>query len=364
MRYDDVEDLRQHAAWRLLRADNAPLVLSFVGRVFSEENSATLPLAELVSRLAPRMRSRTRRPNIARASMYGNSLPTATTSSSCRRQPLTRSIPIHPGPRRGRGGQGCHRWKTRMRPSTVFHAPRSWLQELPHAAHAASCLQTAHSTSVPRRSTPLPRSVVTRVCDAVAGNPAPGRPAAVSARRFGEERSSTVDTEAALASTERSLDATLRSATALVRELKRALGAARNGHVRDLRKSLAPRATRPTRWPATPAGSPTASAWTSRLTCPRAGTSRTDDRGGGAGLSIVEDDDRLLRYPSLLRILPGNAAVEVDKVRDRRLRASLLVSALARAQDRGPRFKARRSSTASVRRTSCSGRAPASAPTP
>jgi Protein of unknown function (DUF3375) len=52
MRYEDVEDLRQHAAWRLLRADNAPLVLSFLGRVFGEENSGALPLAELVARLA------------------------------------------------------------------------------------------------------------------------------------------------------------------------------------------------------------------------------------------------------------------------------------------------------------------------
>jgi hypothetical protein len=53
MRYEDVEALRQrHAAWRLLRADNAPLVLSFLGQVFGEENAGALPLAELAGRLS------------------------------------------------------------------------------------------------------------------------------------------------------------------------------------------------------------------------------------------------------------------------------------------------------------------------
>jgi hypothetical protein len=52
VRYEDVEVLRQrHAAWRLLRADNASLVLSFLGRVFGEENAGALPLAELAARL-------------------------------------------------------------------------------------------------------------------------------------------------------------------------------------------------------------------------------------------------------------------------------------------------------------------------
>src|SRR6266536_564844 len=36
----------------------------------------------------------------------------------------------------------------------------------------------------------------------------------------------------------------------------------------------------------------------------------------------------------------GDAAIEIDKVRDRRLRPSVLVAALARAQERGVRFKA------------------------
>jgi hypothetical protein len=52
MRYEDIEALRaQHAAWRLLRADNAALVLSFLDRVFGEENARSMAATELVSRL-------------------------------------------------------------------------------------------------------------------------------------------------------------------------------------------------------------------------------------------------------------------------------------------------------------------------
>ncbi|MCB7135267.1 DUF3375 domain-containing protein [Cellulosimicrobium marinum] len=52
MLHDDVEDLRRSsAAWRLLRADTAPLVLSFLGTVFVEENVRAIPESALVARL-------------------------------------------------------------------------------------------------------------------------------------------------------------------------------------------------------------------------------------------------------------------------------------------------------------------------
>ncbi|MEU4159358.1 hypothetical protein [Actinoplanes sp. NPDC026670] len=148
--------------------------------------------------------------------------------------------------------------------------------------------------------------------------------------------------EDALAATERGLEEALRGANIAVRELKRALGAARTGHVRDLRKALA-----------------TAQATAGRLAVDTGALQSEftfDERAylssGGyvkellaeaeaRGLSIVEgDDDRLLCYPSLLRVLPNDAAMEIDKVRDRRLRPSVLVSVLAQAQERGVRFKA------------------------
>ena len=58
------------------------------------------------------------------------------------------------------------------------------------------------------------------------------------------------------------------------------------------------------------------------------------------GVTLFEEGDRLLCYPSLLRVLPGDAAVEIDKVRERRIRPSVLVDLLAATQQRAPRFKA------------------------
>jgi hypothetical protein len=147
--------------------------------------------------------------------------------------------------------------------------------------------------------------------------------------------------EATLAATEREVDEVLRAATGAVRELKRALTASRTGQVRDLRKALS-------------AARSAASGLATDTEALAAGFD-FDERAylsSGAyvkellveaearGLAIVEDDDRLLCYPSLLRLLPGEAAIEIDKVRDRRLRPSVLVTALARAQERGARFKA------------------------
>jgi hypothetical protein len=50
--FDEVAWLRDNGpAWRLLRADHAPLILSFLHRVFVTENVRSIPAAELASRL-------------------------------------------------------------------------------------------------------------------------------------------------------------------------------------------------------------------------------------------------------------------------------------------------------------------------
>ena len=52
MKYDENEQLRERSpAWALVRAENAALVLSFLGRVFVELNRADLPATELVGAL-------------------------------------------------------------------------------------------------------------------------------------------------------------------------------------------------------------------------------------------------------------------------------------------------------------------------
>jgi len=57
------------------------------------------------------------------------------------------------------------------------------------------------------------------------------------------------------------------------------------------------------------------------------------------GVNIFEQDDRLYCYPFLIRILPNERSVLIDKVRERRLRPSVLVSHLKELQNKPVRFK-------------------------
>jgi hypothetical protein len=147
--------------------------------------------------------------------------------------------------------------------------------------------------------------------------------------------------EETLAATERAVDGALKSAAAVTRELRKALTGARNGQVRDARKALA--------------GAQSAAAGLVEETRALSDGFDTDEQeylaSGGyvkellaaaeaRGVRMFEEEDRLLCYPSLLRVLPAEAAVEIDRVRERRIRPSVLVDLLARTQDRAPRFKA------------------------
>jgi hypothetical protein len=52
MDFDEISQLRRHSpAWRLLCADNAPLILSFLERVFVEDNVRSISASDLTSRL-------------------------------------------------------------------------------------------------------------------------------------------------------------------------------------------------------------------------------------------------------------------------------------------------------------------------
>ncbi len=57
------------------------------------------------------------------------------------------------------------------------------------------------------------------------------------------------------------------------------------------------------------------------------------------GLSMFERDDRLYCYPALLRIVPNERAVAVDRKRERRIRPSVLVNLLKDLQGKPPRFR-------------------------
>jgi hypothetical protein len=146
--------------------------------------------------------------------------------------------------------------------------------------------------------------------------------------------------EATLATTEQGVDAALRSAGAATRELRKALAGAKTGQVRDLRRALA-------------AAEAAASALAEETRAARASFDFDEQSylaegryakellavAAAAGVTIYEEDERLLCYPSLVKVIAGDATVEIDRKRERRLRPSVLVRLLGERQGRAPRFK-------------------------
>ena len=146
--------------------------------------------------------------------------------------------------------------------------------------------------------------------------------------------------EDSFAAAEADAEAALKAASGLVKALKRAQGAARQGQVRD---------------------------WHAAVETARQGIStleqevsnlreswRFDEEShlqSGAfnrelieqatadGVRISELDNRLYCYPALIRVLPGDRAVMIDRKRERRLRPSVLVRLLRDLQKRPPRFR-------------------------
>jgi hypothetical protein len=149
------------------------------------------------------------------------------------------------------------------------------------------------------------------------------------------------DLEPALDATVENLEIALKSAAALVRDLKKAKAAAANGQLRDLTRALS---------------AVQQSAGTTTIDAERAGSSYEFDdvaylnSGGYAaellevasqlGVAMVSEDDQLLCYPSLIRVVAADAAIEIDRRRERRLRPTVVMGMLAQAQQRPPRFRA------------------------
>lgn len=146
--------------------------------------------------------------------------------------------------------------------------------------------------------------------------------------------------EGALARVEREVEACSKAVASLARELKRAHAAAASGQVREVRKAL-----------------DTVQAMAGDVV-ERVGAAATaydvDEVGllacgayakellaaaEAADVAMFPDDDRLLCYPSIVRVLPGDLALEIDRKRARGIRPSVVVAQLAKAQRAGPRFK-------------------------
>jgi hypothetical protein len=147
--------------------------------------------------------------------------------------------------------------------------------------------------------------------------------------------------EGSLSATEAQAAATLQAAAALTRELKRVKAGAAAGQARELRRALE-------------AAETLAAQLAEAARSLRAGYDFDEQAylGSGeyakellataaaAGVGMFEEDERLLCYPSLVRILSDQVALEIDRKRERRLRPSVVVALLAAAQRRGPRFRA------------------------
>jgi hypothetical protein len=147
--------------------------------------------------------------------------------------------------------------------------------------------------------------------------------------------------EAALARTEADADAAARAAATVVKEIKRAKTAAGQGTLRDLQKALA-------------AAEQMADALRDSVRTLRSGwqfderehfesgayTAELIETARERGVRLFEQDERILSYPSVARVLPGEAAIEIDKKRERRIRPSVVAEHLKKLQQKQPRFKA------------------------
>ncbi len=147
--------------------------------------------------------------------------------------------------------------------------------------------------------------------------------------------------EKALVKTEGDADATLKAATAAVGALKKFRAAVRLGNLRDLRKTIE-------------AADKATTACRQQFVNAKEGWDFDEDAylssgdfykelletARQKGVNIFEQDERLYCYPLLIRLLPGEQSVLVDKAKERRLRPSVLVAHLKELQNKPVRFKA------------------------
>lgn len=146
--------------------------------------------------------------------------------------------------------------------------------------------------------------------------------------------------EATLASTGDQVDATLKVATALTRELKKSKAAAATGQLRELRRALDAAAALAGDLVGA-AGKTAASFDLDEQEYLGSGQYAKEllETAESRGVAMFEADERLLCYPSLIKVLPSDAAVEIDRRREKRLRPSVLVEGLKVSQSRPPRFR-------------------------
>jgi hypothetical protein len=145
--------------------------------------------------------------------------------------------------------------------------------------------------------------------------------------------------EEALAKTDSDAEETLRAATFVVKALKKFRSAAQAGNIRDL-----PKAIEVTEQAITALRQQFANAKEGWFFDEAAYFSEKSflleliDEAEKIGVKIFEQDDILYCYPVLIRLLPNEQSVKIDKTRERRIRPSVLAKHLKKLQNKPMRF--------------------------
>lgn len=146
--------------------------------------------------------------------------------------------------------------------------------------------------------------------------------------------------EKALARTEADVDASLKAANAVVSSLKKFRGAIKTGSLRELKKAI-------------DSSEQAIAALKQQFSNTKDGWNFDAENYIGSkafpdeilamaktlGVNIFEQDERLYCYPFLIRIIPSELAVQIDKTKEKRLRPSTLVTHLKSLQNKPVRFK-------------------------
>ena len=147
--------------------------------------------------------------------------------------------------------------------------------------------------------------------------------------------------EAALIDFENETAAAVKALSAALREAKKLQSAAGHGRLRDLRNGIENSAKLADQ--AAEAVRDLGEAWSFDEAAHFADggfTSEVLELAAQEDLQAVESDERILSFPAIVQISPGDTTVLIDKVRERRVRPSVLVKQLKALQAKPPRFKA------------------------
>lgn len=146
--------------------------------------------------------------------------------------------------------------------------------------------------------------------------------------------------EKALARTEDDANTSLRAAQSVLGALRKIRNAARTGNLKELRSAI-------------DAADKTEAVLRQLITNGRTGWDFNEEEYLSDGsfvkevlevaaeksLRLFQSDDRLCCYPVLIRVLPGERAILIDKTREKRLRPTVLVNYLRELQKKPARFR-------------------------